>query len=437
MGSGRWVAGFCLGLLPATAAWGGGLEGRVGTELEYLGQSYFSEQQLTALDLGLPSDSGILIADTTRFHDDTWLPGQHLELGWRSSPERPVRLRVTSRTEGNRERFSQDLDVRGEVPAGVGGRWRFGASGAFRDDERSLIGHGDWRTALDGAREVALGPNGRGTLRLVWEHSRTRGDTTSYLYDYDLLRARLGAGAGAGWLPVWEGTVEGTWKRVPGDRPGGYGEVRAGGSWRKPDGAAHLDLDLRFREYAVPGVGRDVLSLEAGSGTRILERGAGSLSLRTRTTVSDYRGEDELYFDALEVEGHLPWQQPAGDWTLTAGPAGGLLVDLDRGGRDYVQGSVEGGLNRLVGAGGFVDLSAEAGYRDYRSGAADWIEIATLSTSVLRSDTWLFEVLGLADIPLGSRFTLNVLASSSWEIHVHESERVQVTYASLGIGRLF
>jgi len=30
-----------------------------------------------------------------------------------------------------------------------------------------------------------------------------------------------------------------------------------------------------------------------------------------------------------------------------------------------------------------------------------------------------------------------VLASTSWEVHVHESERVQVTYANLGIGRAF
>lgn len=439
MRPGRWVVGLGTVLLfgSVSGARAGDLEGRLGAEMEYLGQSYFSEQELTALDLGLPAGSGFLIVDTTRFADDTWLPGQLLELDWRGSPDTPAQLSLASRTEGNRERFSQDLDFRLEAPAGARGWWRLGASGSLVDDRRSLVGHGDWSTALRGAREFALGARARGTVRLDWERSRTRGDTTSYLYDYDILRARLGASQASIWLPVWDAVAEVSWKRVPGGGPGGYAEARATGSWRPSDGVTHLDVEVRFRAYAGGGVGRDLLAAESRTANRLAGGDAGSLLLETRTTLSDYRGQDELYFDSVEFEGYLPWKQPAGSWTVAAGPAGSFLADLDGGDRDYVEGSVRGGLNRILGTGGFTDLTASAGYRDYRSGAANWIEIATLSSSVLRSDTWILELLGLAEVPLGSRFSLNILASTSWEIHVHESERVQVTYASAGIGRRF
>jgi hypothetical protein len=82
-------------------------------------------------------------------------------------------------------------------------------------------------------------------------------------------------------------------------------------------------------------------------------------------------------------------------------------------------------------------MSVEAGYRDYRSGTSQVIEVASLSTSLLRSDYWLVEALALVNIPLVAGITLDAVASTSWEFHTRESERIQVTFATVGVERGF
>lgn len=424
-------------VLPAPVL-AGSLDGRIALEMEYLGESYFSEQQFTAADLGLPLGTSILFSDTTRFSNDTYLPGQKLDLRWENDPASAARLRVDSRTAYNRERASQDLDVETRVPAGNGGQWIFRGRGVVREDERSLVGHGDWQTRLLGSREFRAGSGIAAGLEGSWQHSRTRGDTVSYLYDYDIARARLFARDGSGWLPVWETRLEGTRKHVPGGEPGGYDEVRLTGTWRQKEGSQGLGADLRWRDYEVDeAVGRDMVSGEVNGYRRFWRGGASSVWLESRFEVSDYRGEDDLYFDSAELVVFPVWKREAGSWTLSAGPELELLTDWSGGDRGYQQWSGKAAAGRLIGLGGFVDLDLDLGYRNYTSPEAQAIEVSSLSTSLLRSDYWLLDALVLTSLPLPGRLSLEVVASSSWEWHAGESERIQVTFATVGVSRDF
>jgi hypothetical protein len=119
------------------------------------------------------------------------------------------------------------------------------------------------------------------------------------------------------------------------------------------------------------------------------------------------------------------------------GPAAEGLADLEGGDRDYLEWTVRGGLARTFGTGGFLDLSLDTGYRDYRSGGAEVITISSLSTSLLRSDYWLIDALALLSVPAGRAFSVDLTASSSWEFHRAESERIQVTFATIGVARSF
>jgi hypothetical protein len=275
-------------------------------------------------------------------------------------------------------------------------------------------------------------------VRLGWDHSRTRGDTTSYLYDYETYRGRLFVARGSGWLPRLEAMVEGAIKRIPGGEPGGYREARMAGAWRDPDRVRSLSWEGRARNYTADGtVGRDQVSTELEWRDRVWHRGESSLHVESEAVYTNYAGEDDLYYDSLEMDLRLLYRREGERWTVFAGPAAEYLADLGGDERDYWQGTGRGSANRLLGSGGFLDMSVEAGYRDYRSGTAQVIEVASLSTSLLRSDYWLVEVLALVNLPLFAGATLDVVASSSWEFHTRESERIQVTFATLGVGRAF
>ena len=416
----------------------GTLDGRVAVEMEYLGESYFSEQRLSGLDLGLPTTDTVFFSDTTRFADDTWLPGQRLELAWQNPLQSSARFQIYSRTAFNQERFSQDLEFVGEVPGQRKGRWLFKLMGAFRDDKRSLVGHGDWQARAEMTRELPLSSKVSGGLRLGLEHSRTRGDSVSYLYDFDLLRARLFTSGGGTWLPRWEGFLEGSTKSVPRDEPGGYQEARIGGAWRQTGGAHTLLLDSRIRNYDHDEqVGRDYVSAELTSWNRLLGTSRSSLSLEAEGVVVDYQGEDELYFDSAELALRLPWKRTSQAWTVSVGPTATFLSDIHGNQRDFHQWTARGSLNRFFGLGGFGDLSLEGGYRDYRSESSDVIEVSSLSTSILRSDYWLIDVLFLFNMPVFNRVNIDFMASSSWELHATESERIHVTFANLAVSRSF
>jgi hypothetical protein len=153
--------------------------------------------------------------------------------------------------------------------------------------------------------------------------------------------------------------------------------------------------------------------------------------------VTEYAGEDDLYYDSLEVDARLLVRREGDAWTLFAGPAAEMQADLGGAQRDYWQWTGRGSASLLFGLGGLLDMSVEAGYRDYRSGTSQVIEVASLSTSLLRSDYWLVEALALVNIPLVAGITLDAVASTSWEFHTRESERIQVTFATVGVERGF
>ena len=413
-------------------------EGRLALEMEYLGESYFSEQQLTADDLGLPLGSSLTFSDTTRFSDATWLPGQRLELGWTFGKIDRSQVQLTSRSSFNSERLSQGLEMlwtRGSVDRG---RWTLRGTGSFREDDRSLVGHGDWRTRWEGEREFRVWPGTAAHFKTGWEHSRTRGDTTSYLYDFDLFRTRLGFSGGSGWLPLWETQLEATYKTVPNQEPGGYRELRVLGAWREKSQGRSFSTQARIRNYDLDqAVGRDYWAVEAAFRNRFGSQSGAGFSLDSRAELADYRGEDELYFDSAEVSLHAPWRMETGPWTVSVGPASEFLFDLNGSNRDYVEWSGKGTLSRLVGLGGFSDVTLEAGYRNYSSESTEVIEVSSLSSSLLRSDYWLLDILALANLPMGHGISLDLVVSASWEFHTHESERIQVTFTNFGINRRF
>jgi hypothetical protein len=49
----------------------------------------------------------------------------------------------------------------------------------------------------------------------------------------------------------------------------------------------------------------------------------------------------------------------------------------------------------------------------------------------------LLDVMVLAEAPLGGAFFVDVLASTLWEVHPGESERILVALATLAVGRRF
>ena len=427
----------CLLFLSPFSSAGGTLDGRAGMELEYLGESYYGEQFLSAEDLGLPLGASRLVADTTRFHDDSWLPGARLDLTWRTGSEWASPLEIRSSTAGNAERFSQDLDLHMRS-ADDAGRWRLDAHGGFREESRTLVGHGDWNARLGATREQFLGHGLTATLRGSWERSRLRGDTTSYLYDYDRARMRVGLRP-RGWPSSWEGYVEGSVKTVPGAQPGAYREMRAGGSWTpRDDGRSSLDLEVRGRDYERDGeVGRDVVEGDVAGRFRLHESNASSWNLETTLALCDYRGEDELYFDSGELTATVQWEHETGSWTVSVGPAARFLQDLGGKDRGYRQWTGRGSGRRFVGAGGLGEVDLELGFRDYQAEESEVIEISSLSSSLVRSDYWLVDAFASWMQPVGGNMSVDLLASFSWEFHGQGSERIGVGFVTVTLTRKF
>ena len=428
--------GWVLGLLLPAAASAGTFDGRVTLEMEYLGESYFSEQMLSAEDLGLPTGTSLVVAETTRFTDDTWLPGPRLELRWRAERD-DADLEISSATALNHERFAQTLEATARRTDETG-RWRLRARAGLHEEQRSLVGDGDWSARIEAEREQDLGSSLRGALRAAWDHSRIRGDTTSYLYDYDLARVRAQIGGGGRWLPVWEATLEGVRKLVPDGEPGAYREARLGGAWYPGTAMRRsLTLDLRLRDYDDGVVGRDFRSAEAVWRSRLMGSDTLSWGIETGFLLSDYVGEDELYFDGADLSLTLPWRRENGTWTVSAGPALRWLRDLGGGDRDYLQGTGKGSVGRLGAGGGFSEIDLEAGYRNYRSAETEVIEISSLSSSLLRSDYWLVDLLALVNQPVGRGLSVDLLASLSWEFHSQDSERIHIAFVTLSLVRSF
>lgn len=433
----RTIASVGLALPVAFDAESGTLSGRFGLEMEYLGESYFAEQTLSLIDAPVGSARFI---DTTRFADDRLLPGPRLDLVWSLAPGTRTRVDLFSRSAYNRDRFTQELAVEMTVPGAGRGSWWTRVAGSFRDEERSLVGYGDWNVRADVRRRTALGNSLDGQIQVGVEHSRSRGDSLTYLYDFDLVRARASLTHAGGWLPRWETFLEGTIKTVPGrSEPGAYGEVRGGAQWRPGSAGTHaVVLEGRWRDYRVDDtVGRDVRTARAEYRGRVLPLGGSRVDLELQGDVADYRSEDELYYDAARVHVHAPWRWQPGDWSVSAGPAAEWLWELGEATRDYRQVTGRVSAGRLTPGGGFAELTVDSGVRDYRRESSDVFQVGTLSTSLLRTDYVLLDVLALANWPLWGYVTLDVVGNASWEFHDVDSERIQVTVLTVGVSRAF
>jgi|GEM_PF-4711820 len=418
-------------VLTVSSVRGEGFTGRLALELEYLGENYFNE-------ITLPSpivlDDGIRETDTTRFNDDSWLPGQHLELQWQREPGEATRFEIRTDTRYNRETFDQGVDLQLERAAADGGAWTLEASGTFRDEARSLVGSGDWGAEVAATRRLPLGEAWESDLRATWKHSRTRGDTTSFLYDFDVFTAKAEVLGGGGWSPAWVMRLEGTRKQVPGDLEGAYTEGTLGAAWHPPGpGRLRLGADVTLRNYDRDGdVGRDYLEVDAEAGHLLWSRGNHAVEASLDLSTADYATSDDLYYDFGQATLFLPWQWDDGTWNTSLGPRARVVSDLGGGDRDYAQWSVRSEAGRSLGIGGFFQVSLETGFRNYR-GEGELIELTTLSTTLLRSDYWLWDAMVLGEVPLGSGFSLEILGDTLLEVHTAESERVQVTFATLSV----
>ena len=94
-------------------------------------------------------------------------------------------------------------------------------------------------------------------------------------------------------------------------------------------------------------------------------------------------------------------------------------------------------LGRLADDGGYAELDLEGGYRNYASGESEVIEISSLSSTFLRSDYWLVDVLALVNQPVGRGLSVDLLASLSWEFHRQDSERIHIAFVTLGVVQSF
>jgi hypothetical protein len=426
-----WV---CLVLPVPNLAAAGALEGLVGVEMEYLGEAYFREQTLTSDALNLPGATPLLL--TTRVADDTWLPGQRLELRWRSPLPSGSSWTVGSRTMLNSQRLGQDLELLGDLRGEGESRWRLRLLASLREETRSLVGHGDWRILAEVDRNARLGP-GQAGVTLAVEHSRTRGDTLSYLYDYSLLRGSLRYTLGGGWVPAWELRLGGLSKTVPRGQPGGFGEIVVGAAWRPRSGESReVNAEVRGRDYAWDGaVGRDGASFELAWRERL--GGGPGVQLLASWMRSVYAQSDDLYFDADEIRVSALVEPVRGQWSMEAGPQARWLQDRQEGGRGFRQLGGRVGVNGFWGMGGFADLGLEAGYRDYGALESDRVTVEELSSTILRSDAWMLDLLLVGQAPIWANLSLDVMATASWELHQREGERIQIALATLGLSRNF
>ena len=430
-----WIALLVLSVASpgaAAADWGG----LVGFDLDYLGENYYQELDLPLSDL-TDAESGLLESSVTRLVDDVWLGGQRLDLFWRSAPGAALSLDLESSTLNNAERFGQELRARGSRRA-AGGVWTLDVQGHVRDEERSLVGGGDWRTAVRGRHRRALSSSWSTEIEAGWERSRTLGDTTTFIYDYDTARARVGVEAGEGWLPVWDAHVEGVRKDVAGGLAGSYTEVSAGGVRRTAAGRGWtFDLEGRSRNYDVNGdVGSDFLEADLDVLGRPLHGHEHALIVEAEVSVSDFTEEDDLYYDYARFTVYPGWEWKTGAWSARFGPRARILRDTGGGDHDYRQWTVRAETGRTLGALGYFHLSLDAGARDYRSSDTEVITVDAVSASFIRSDFRLLDVLLLADLPLPAGFAFRILADTTLELH-DGGERVHITFGTASLVRTF
>ena len=417
-----------LGAFPVWAGW----ESRISAEMEYQGENYRNE---SVIDLPSPDAVSDRVVEVTKFSDDTWLPGNRLEFLW--SPDSQLQLDLRSNTGYNARRFYQELDGRLSIPAS-NGYWYLRTFGALREESESFIGHGDWNVGTELRRQFTMNQNWAARLEGRYRHSRTRGDTLSFVYDYDRTDITLRVMHSGAGRSVWEGYATGTFKKVPRGFDGSYSQAALGAVYRPPLGRRlYFAAEARSRTYDQTGtVGRDFLELDASARGTAMAGESNSLLAELEFLGADYRDQDDLYYDFAQLTGFFPWECRGTQWTTLLGPRVRLLWDTQNGTRNYRQFTMRGEATRVLGVFGFGQFSLEGGYRDYRGGS-ETIEVDSLSGTLLRSDYWVIDAMILANVPLGGPFSLEVLADSALEVHQPESERIHVTFANIAVTTSF
>lgn len=425
-----------------TMVWGGMPSSALGLpltanfalELEYLGENYFSEIDLVSPEL---DNSDLLPTEVTKFSDDQWLPGSRLEFRW-FARNATRQSELASRTFLSSDRVTQSLDGLLKFVGEDRHVWTFRGEIDIREEESSLVGHGDWGTRLQAGRSLPVSSTVTFESDVSWMRSRTRGDTTSFIYDYDRLRWRLGLVGEGEWLPKWDAYLNFTTKDSQDEDEGSYFEIDGTGYWLASESRnLRLRTGARVRNYKTGGeIGRDFFQFDIDVDSELWQSGDAEIGMELELESTDYQGSDELYYD-FGLASLYPFLKHRGlVWDFRVGPRLRRLLDWQKTGRDYWQGTLRGDIGRTFGTAGFGELSLEFGRREYQNDSES-LELTDLNTTLLRSDYWLINALLLVNVSLGQAYSLDLLADTLLELHATDSERVQVTLASLSISRAF
>ncbi|GEM_PF-1933592 len=300
---------------------------------------------------------------------------------------------------------------------------------AYANDHDAFFGtlRGSWRWS--GQRAVRARVNAE-----AWDYERH----TSWLYDTRSLQGVAAARIG-GWTGPWaELELSGRRQSVPDstllDRT--EAGLRATGGWFFDSGdELELGLTLGRRDYPSAGPRPDYghVGLEGRGRLRPFSSWGGWLEARIDRY--DYARQTIVYNDATDLRlAAGPTWRPAEAWEIRfgAGLAGHRattftdttwqdIFGTTRIADSWVQPFLYSELNLLTLNGLWAFLTCEAGWRDYTA-ATDW-----------DSDFLYLDLSALAEIPLGSKLALQVLANLTPESHREPEDNSVTNYLSVDL----
>jgi len=312
-------------------------------------------------------------------------------------------------------------------------RWetkRFaGGIGDYANDHDALFGtvRGTWRWSGQRSVQARLSAE-------RWDYERH----TSWLYDTSSLRGGIAARTGA-WTGPWgELELAGRRQSVPDssvlDRT--EADLRATAGWLYENGSeGELVLSFGRRDYpeSGPRPGYDRLGLDLRGRLSPLTRWGGWLDARFEHF--RYDRQTIVYNDASDLRlAAGPAWRPADAWEVRfgAGVAGHRataftdttwqdIFGVTRIADSWSQPFVYSELNLMTLSGLWAFVTFEAGWRDY-TGATDW-----------DSDFLYLDLSALAEIPLGRRVALQVMANITPESHREPEDNSVTNYLSVDL----
>jgi hypothetical protein len=300
---------------------------------------------------------------------------------------------------------------------------RFGFSRRY--DTESVTGELGWRSS-DLAWSVDLRPR----VQL----DRTDGSSGGYFQDSNGARLELDlahlSGSG-GMLDVQ--ACAGT-RAYPDSAVRDYREGLLGLRWDTPIGGGlrstlAADHERRWGDSATER--HDLFSRWHGEAGLALNPGAFDLHARAEVDWYDHRNPDSVFFDTRLVRAEAGVGRELGAFELELRPRFEGLRAPDLPGEDYRQVSV--GLTATRLAGGFADLTLEAGRRHYLAvveGAAS----GSQDLQATHSDYHLYGASLLLSQPLGSRVQLKGSLDYQVEVHDRPADTNHIVFASLELG---